>query len=614
MKPIYKRFLLIFLLFLITTMIGGYLLYQSYTALNEEVVRRTSLLLGKAVEDALQNAADKNLEQLNAREKKRLRALMNSMTSETGSIIHILLINKNMKILLSSDRSIEGQQYKSPDELRKLKSRQPRVLHAVWGNGVKVLDVIIPLKNSGGDVFGYLRLVLSHQELLYFYKNMWFLFSPMVLLFGLLIILSFYLASKTYRQPLESVRALAHRLDEGDYSFRIDYSGKDEYTDTFYKLNKTIEKVGILNESYKKARKRIATMLKAIDESVVMLDSNGNVQIFNDAALRLFKCPPQSDFEDYFRKIQAENPEFNRFIALALKRQNEELSKDLTVWLPDGQDLFVRAQCQVLTEEQRVSGVLLLFKDVRMLEELQNNLQRSMKFSVIANLASSISHEIKNPLSAMAIHAEILNSSLSRPETANSDRIAKSLAVLQNEIKRLNRIIHQFFTLARANQPNLTLLNINAVMKDVLLLVQQQTVERNIQLDVELAPHLDFIYGDADQIKQVVLNLLLNAFQAIERDGRVIVRTKQQNNRILVEIQDNGRGMIPEVQQHIFDLYYSTKPDGSGIGLAISKKIMDAHDGRISFESVPGQGTRFVLDFPRKEASTQTNIPTLAKG
>ncbi len=613
MKPIYKRFLLIFSLFLLASVIGGYMIYQAYASLNEEVVRRTSLLLGKAVEDALQNAADKNLQQLNAREKRRLRALMNSMTSETGSIIHILLINKNMKILLSSDRSIEGQQYKSPDELRKLKSRNPHVLHAVWANGVKVLDVIIPLKNAGGEVFGYLRLVLSHQELLHFYKNMWFLFLPIVLLFGLLIILSFYLASKTYRQPLESVRKMARSLDEGDYSFRINYTRQDEYTDTFSRLNKTIEKVSILNESYKKARKRISTMLKAVDESLVMLDANGNVQIYNDAALRLFACPAETDFEEYFKGLQAQNPEFKNFIARALSLEVQESHKDMTIWLPDGRDLFVRIQCQVLKEGQRLSGLLLAFKDVRVFEELQNNLQRSMKFGVIASLASSISHEIKNPLSAMAIHAEILNNSLTKNAPHDSEKIGRSLAVLQNEIKRLNRIIHQFFTLARAKEPNLTLLNINSVMKDVLLLVQQQAVERNIQLDVQLAKHLDFIYGDADQIKQVVLNLLLNAFQAIDHNGLVLVRTRQELNRILVEIQDNGKGMSKEVQKHVFDLYYSTKPDGSGIGLAVSKKIMDAHEGRISFESVEGKGTRFILDFPRKEASTQTDIPTLAK-
>lgn len=610
MKELTRRLILIMAVFIILLTAGIFFLYRSYSALNEELVSRTSLVLARAVEETLTNAADKNLEELTPREKRRLRSLMNSMTTETGSIIHILLINDKMKILLSSDKSIEGHIYRSAEELQKLHSRQPQVLPKTLEGGIEVLDVIVPLWNRQGEIFSYLRMVLSHKELVNFYKDITPVFLPIILLLILIIGFSLYSISRSYRRPLESVKNMASRLDKGDYSYRIDYSKKDEYTNTFQQLNKTIEKVGLLSESYKKAEKQISRLLKAVDESIVMLNEKKEIISYNEAAAQIFSCAQDSSFKRCFKEIYSQNMELKQLISEAVKNKEQaQLTRDLVIWLADGSDLLLRVSVQIFREAKQGYNILLTFKDVRRLDELQNNLQRSMKFGVIANLASSISHEIKNPLSAMAIHTEILNNRLPRLNLEDQGKINKSLSVLQNEVKRLNRIINQFFNLARIKKNDLQLININSVIKDVLLLVQQQAIERNILLEQTLDNQLDFIYGDADQLKQVLLNIVLNAFQAIERGGRIKISSRMTGRRVLVDIVDNGQGMSAEVQQHVFDLYYTTKKDGGGIGLAVSKNIMEAHEGLISFESSPGQGTRFLLDFPRKDHTTQLNIP-----
>jgi len=609
MNSFYKRLLTILTVFLLLVVSSGYLIYSAYFGLNQQLVSRTSLLLSRAVEDALRNTADKNLDQLTIYEKKRIRSLMDNMTSESGSIIHILLINTNMKILLSSDKSIEGQQYKSSSELKNILTNQPLVLNKTWQGGMKVLDVILPLKNVNDEIFGYLRLVLSYSELINFYQELSYIFIPVILLFGLLLILTFYLVARAYKMPLESIKNLATQLDKGDYSYRINYSGNDEFTNTFKQLNKTIEKVGILDESYKQAAKRISTLLKAVDESVVVLDQDEKVSSFNDAAQHFFRTPEQVGFPKYFKMLYGENTELRNLVREAALTGRGIHKRNLTLWLEGGQELSTQLSMQLHLEAGCVTSYLLSFKDIHSLKELENNLQRSMKFGVIAGLASSISHEIKNPLSAMAIHAEILNTRLNKISIPDELKIKKSLDVLQTEVKRLNRITNQFFNLARIKQADLSLINLNSVLKDVLFLVQQQTIERNIQLESELSTNIDFIYGDPDQLKQVFLNILLNAFQAIDKNGRVKVKTHQQHQRILVEIEDNGKGMSKDIQDHIFDLYFSTKEDGGGIGLAVSKNILQAHEAQIHFESEEGHGCRFIIDFPRKEKTTQINIP-----
>jgi len=611
MKAIHRRLLIIIGIFLIAIVISGYFLYQSYSNLNKELIQRSSLVLSRVVEESLKNVADKNLESLTTREKRDLRNLMNAMTTETGSIIHILLINTNMKILLSSDRSVEGREYTSSEELANLKGDVPLVLTKMWDDTTRVLDVIIPLKDEEEEIFSYLRLVLSHRELVSFYKDLSIIFLPFAAIAALLLFFTFYFVSQTYARPLENLRAAAKSINEGDYSKGIPIKGSDEYTDTFKLLNETIKKVDVLSEGYKKTEKHIANMLQVVDESIVLLDARGKVVGNNEAAQKLLRCPKDQVFSRYFEMIKSSSRELSDAISFACNEGKVIENQEMVIWLPNGQDMHFRISSQISKEGNQITGILITFKDLNLFRELEHNLQRSMQFGVIANLASSISHELKNPLGALIMHADVISNRIKSMPIAAEEKLEKSLYVLRSEVKRINKIFMQFLNLARAKPVELTLLRINAVVSDVLLLVQQQAIERNIQLKAELDDTIDFIYGDPDQLKQVILNIVLNAFQAIDKKGSVIIRTRAEHKRIFVDVSDTGKGMSPEEQQRLFDLYYSTKEGGAGIGLAISKNIMQMHDGRISFKSAIGKGTIFTLDFPRKDQTTQTNIPVL---
>lgn len=601
MKPFIQRTIIVAGIFILAAVLSGYILFKTYTGFTEQLLQRTALLLGQAVEETLRNAASQNLDRLTAVEKSRLRQLMSSMTTETGHIIHILLINSQMKILLSSDRSIEGHEYKSPEEIARLQSDKPQVLRRTWEGNFRIVDVIIPLRDTEGNVFGHLRMVLSHEGLSVFFKDLTTAFVPLLIIFTVLLMLSAYLLSKSYRKPLDSLRKVAQRLSSGDFDYRVKYPRQDEFTDTFVQINKSMEKFSGLRESYKKIESRITALLQAVDESILLIDAEENISSYNRAAMKLMQCPPDQKFELYFKEIKSLNPDLKGIIKKALEGNEIESGQELTLLLPNDDYTLFRVSTQIFREGNRVNGVLLTLKDLHVLNELEHNLLRSMKFGVIANLASSISHELRTPLSSMAIHSEIIRGRLAKTKLKENDNAYKSLHVLQNEVNRLNRIINQFLNLARSKQTNLVQLKINDVINDVLVLVQQQAIERNILVKTKFDESLDYIYGDPDQLKQVILNIVLNGFQAIDSDGTLYIRTRRSKNRILVEIQDTGTGMPPEVQEHLFELYFTTKSDGGGIGLAISKNIMQAHEGRITFESAQGKGTVFFLDFPTKD-------------
>jgi len=439
--------------------------------------------------------------------------------------------------------------------------------------------------------------------------------SGLGVIFFLLLITFSVLIRRIYRHPLQYIDKAITKMDEEDFSYRVKYQNKDEFTDTFIRLNRTIEKVGYLKEDYKKAEKRIVSLLRAVSESVLVVDAKRNVTSYNDATYRLFKTD-KKNFPGVFNKILAMNRELSDHLTAVLRDEIRIKEKEIAIFHPDETEVMVKMSIQALKEENMVQGAVLTFKDLRLINELENNLLRSMRYGVITNLASSISHEIKNPLSAMALHAEILEGRLKKVEFDQKSQVMHSLETLQSESRRLNRIIQQFLTLARPAKLELNLINLNKVIEEVLELVHQQAQEDGISLTSDLDPMLGVIYGDEDQLKQVILNIILNAFSATEAGGRVEVTSRMSADRISVLIRDTGRGIPEEIREKIFDLYFSTKKDGGGVGLSVCKNIIKAHDGQIDFESEPGKGTLFIISLPKKDPTTirSTRIKPLRKG
>ncbi len=430
----------------------------------------------------------------------------------------------------------------------------------------------------------------------------------LLVLINLFVLLSLmlFIVYYSFKKPFISVHNLAEHLNAGDFKYRINYDRKDEFTDTFMRLNQSLEKLGMISESYQKSVKNIENLLEALEENLIILDANFKMATFNPAAVRLLRCPSPKIFSQYFENILAENMEFRQLLLRCKALPEKSLSKQLTIWLPGDQEVSVDLTIQKLPE----GGYLLLFKDLTRLNELENNLLRSMKYGIIANLVSSISHEIRNPLSAVGIHAEILNNRLKKAYPDLDPKLQKSLELIQNEIKRIHRIHTQFFNLARKRELKLTTLKPNALVEDVVRLVQHHALEQQIRLELDLDDHIDFIYGDSDQIQQVLLNIILNAFQAVGKGGQVAIKTEQNAHHIYIHVKDNGQGIPPEIGQQIFDLYFTTKKDGGGIGLALCKKIMKAHEGDITYRSKVGVGTIFTISFPREYHRKQEQIKT----
>jgi signal transduction histidine kinase len=600
-----KKIILLILTMIIIISLSTFAMYHSIQSIGEQVVEKSSMLIVKSIEEGIIHIGGDDLYALSPEKKQRLRRLISALTTRRGNILSIVLIDSSHKIILSSTKEIEGSIYRNPEEINMLNSWETKIYHRTWDDLTKVLDIIVPFEKNG-----VLRVVLSRYEIESFIHDL-----PLILLISLspiifLFIIGIIIITRIYHQPLQSLNQAIAKFSEGDFKYRINYTRQDEFTDTFTALNRSMDRMAFLKEGYKTTERKIYSLLQAVQDSIIVLDTEQMPSSYNKATLKLFKTTDQK-FTERFLEILAINQPLKELIHNASQQGKKIAEKDMPLFFTEELHLSMRVTVQPLWEEDKFLGTFITLKDLRSIKEIEHNLLRAMKYGVITNLTSSISHELKNPLSALAMHGEIVENRIQKTEFAGKEQSLKSLHTIQSELKRLNRIIHQFLSLARKSKTRLDFYECNTLIQEVILLVQQQALENKITLNIDLKQNMPKLYGDADQIKQVILNILLNAFDAIEKGGQIKIESKQENNRIKLFIEDNGKGIPAAIQKQIFELYFSTKEEGGGIGLALCKNIIEAHEGTITFRSTEGKGTQFCITLPIRE---KTITSTRAQG
>ncbi len=603
MNPIKQRTFFLILGLAIIFGITGWFVIDQINQLQENLIREAALKIARSANNEFRNISEAVFGKLSRYQKMRIRQWLVNLVEADDMISKVHIIDPENKVLFSHDLKEEGKLFSLSPGSEWIELDSLRVWNKYISDSSQVVEATIPFAGGKDIESGFLFAQFSKSELLKSFDNLQNIVIIILIVLSILSFVFIIILDRMYKKPLKQFDNALSKLAEEDYSYRVKYQKKDEFTDTFTKLNRTIEKVGYLKEDYKKAEKRIVTLLRAVNDSILVVDTKKNVTSFNDATYKFFKSSKDA-FTNWFVKILAINRELNNHLSKVLKGEGRIREKEITVFLPDDTEVLAKMSIQALQEEDIIQGAVLTFKDLRSINELENNLLRSMKFGVITNLASSISHEIKNPLSAMALHAEILEGQFKKMDIKEKTKVLKSIETLQSESRRLNRIIQQFLTLARPSKLELNLIKINKIIEDVLELVHQEAQEIGVLIASDLDPNLGIIYGDEDQLKQVLLNLILNAFSATEAGGRVEIITQSEHDKVIIQIKDSGRGIPTEIRNKIFDLYFTTKKDGGGVGLAVCQNIIKAHDGRIEFESKEGEGTSFTILIPIKDPTT----------
>ncbi|HEY0101414.1 MAG TPA: ATP-binding protein [Pyrinomonadaceae bacterium] len=236
------------------------------------------------------------------------------------------------------------------------------------------------------------------------------------------------------------------------------------------------------------------------------------------------------------------------------------------------------------------------------MRDLETRLNLAERSAVVGRLASAIAHEIRNPLNYINLTLDHLRTSLAPNDPQKRAMVERLTTQLKAEVARINTRISEFLSYSRPAQLELRPLDLRAVIEDALRLVEVQAAESNIAISIEQAGDLPGVRGDAESLRSLFTNLIINAVQAMEGNdagGRLTITLSTNDvGRASVLIKDTGRGIAAESVSQIFEPYFSTKETGTGLGLAIVKKAVDDHDGTISVTSKQGEGTTFTVTLP----------------
>src|ERR1700747_3195447 len=230
----------------------------------------------------------------------------------------------------------------------------------------------------------------------------------------------------------------------------------------------------------------------------------------------------------------------------------------------------------------------------------RTQMSRAEHFATLGEVATGLAHEIRNPLAGIAGVIEIIGRDL--PGSSPARAVVKGV---RQEIARINHIVTDLLQTARPHPPKVRKSDLNTTVEHAVMLGRQQGLSKSVEITLHKDPSLPEVEHDTDQIHQVMLNLLLNALQAIDVNGKITVTLKPLGTTAVVEVADNGRGIPPDHLPNIFRPFYTTKGDGTGLGLSLARRIVEDHQGRIDVERELGRGTEFLITLPIHHSQVQ---------
>jgi len=291
---------------------------------------------------------------------------------------------------------------------------------------------------------------------------------------------------------------------------------------------------------------------------------------------------------------------FGIFFEIQLVKPLDHLARKVTDITPESLIEPIQLPRTTSVEIKRVAGSIEQMKET--LNQAQEEIISKTRMATMGKIAADFAHEIRNPLEAISGSVEILGYDIG--ERTERDEY---LTIIKEEIKNLNDYLETFLEFAKVQPINRGMVDINTIIRDTLLLLRPLYTKKKILCRSHLSDNLPECLADAGQLKRVCINVLINSIEALDEtagtaEKRIEISSDRYDKSVKIAIEDTGAGIDPKGIQKAFDPYYTTKANGSGIGLSISRKIIEQHKGTIGIESVPGEGTRVTILLPLEEA------------
>jgi signal transduction histidine kinase len=555
-----------------------------------------------------------------------LRAILESSIyseSVTGAVI----LDTSSMIIASSDPTREGlSQAQRPDLAALLEQRpfdQLRVIYSEEGQTLEVRQSML----LGNEAFGSIRIglstVLMRQELNAALRPA--LITAAVAL-GVAVFVAALLAQLLLR-PIHVLRSGLTRLGKGEFGVKLDLPQDDEFGELGAFFNTVSQQLSADRTQLAGQKASLESAVEHLEDAVALFNPLGEL-LFSNRAMQLalpasVGCAVQDLFpldhpyrtivEETLAARKSRGPVQVRF------RPSGTVAEDAGA----GDEFLVMTHAIESTDSGLV-GIMLVSRNLAYLSRVQSTIAYSRKLVALGRLTAGIAHEVKNPLNAMMIHLELLRtkiksgvlSALPQPvvasgvglglgaaEQASDPAVQSSLQhveVIESAVRRLDEVVQGFLKFTRPEDLQLQPVSIGALFDEILPLIEPEAQANYVKVTVDAPITLPNVNGDATMLRQAFLNLAINGCQAMPHGGSLrLVATPAPRDKVEVRVEDTGVGIPPDRLGKIFDLYYTTKDRGTGIGLSMAYRSIQMHDGELEVQSTPGRGTTFRIVLPR---------------
>lgn len=366
-------------------------------------------------------------------------------------------------------------------------------------------------------------------------------------------------------------------------------------------IGEIVEAINGLAQALLETRSMHHNILDSLSDAVITVDSGNNVSYINPAGCELFKCQASEVVGMPYLTLFRAEANFSSILVDTLQTGREHRGVELDYPLPHQTPHILASSSLLYDGRGHQLGVVAVIRDISETFSLRQQVARADQLAAIGEVAAGIAHELRTPLTSIRGFVQYLQGSTEPEEWQEYGNI------IIREVDGLNRIVSELLDLVRSQPLNTAPTHINRLVEETLLLARDSASNSRIAFALALAEHLPQVEVDRGQIKQVLLNIIVNAIQSITGQGEIRIITAAHGERgVSLCVSDNGCGISTAVRERIFDPFFSTKPTGTGLGMAIARRIIESHHGRIEVESVEGQGTSVTLllrAYPEEKAA-----------
>jgi len=518
-----------------------------------------------------------------------LKSLLQSVIGYSPNVYDVSIVDADGRALLHTDAEQIGKVIPEREELRSVVNGSFRRQMEVVFGGPRVYELRIPLER-GNQPFGAIRIGISTtflKDTLQPQLKASILFSLLAIVFTLALAA---ITSNVALKPLEDINRRLDLLTAGQEPSAKGRERRDEYGVVTTKIDRLGRQMRDVKEVFSALKENLDQIMANLQDGVMLFTREWRAVLVS-ASVEGFVGKPRGEMLGHtVTEIFSPENRLGRLVLACFERHQPLSGRE--VESESGTRLQV--SLDFIEERGERIGALITLRDAESVRRIEDEIELSRRLAAIGRLTSGVAHEVKNPINAIVVHLEVLRQKLQQldPDTR------RHIDVIGSEIQRLDRVVQTLVDFTRPVELRLADLDLRRLVDEVVVLAQPDAERHGVSIVRDLPREGLPVKIDADLVKQAVLNIVLNGVQAMPGGGELTILGSRAGDDVQLEVRDHGAGIPPEVRDKIFNLYFTTKKNGSGIGLAMAYRVMQLHNGSVEYDSAEGRGTIFRLRFP----------------